>query len=522
MAHIDAGKTTTTERILFYTGATTRSVRCTRAPRRWTGWSRSRSAGITITSAATTCRWRDCCDQHHRHPRPRRLHRRGRAVAARARRRGRGLRRGRRRRAPDRDGLAPGRQVQRAALLLRQQDGPHRRELRALRRDDPRPPRRDRRRSSSCRSASSRTSAASSTSSTMKALIWDDEGMGEKWRRRGDPRRRSPKAAEQARHDLIDVRLQLRRHRDGEVRRRRGDHRRRTCAGASATGTIAGHLVPVLCGSAFKNKGVQPLLDAVVDYLPSPLDIPPTHGHRRRTARRARARAERRRAVRRARLQDHDRPLRRQAHLPPRLLGHAREGLDGAQLDQGQARAHRPHPADARQPPRGQGRRRARATSSPSSASSRRRPATRCATRTNPIVLEALDVPRAGDPRRRRAEDQGRPGQARQGAVRPLRGGPDLPGPHRRGDRPDGHLRHGRAAPRGARRPDAARVQGRRQRRQAPGRLPRDDPATRWTRSRSATSARPAAAASTATSSSTSSRPAPAVATSSSTRSPAA
>jgi len=43
-------------------------------------------------------------------------------------------------------------------------------------------------------------------------------------------------------------------------------------------GTISGMLVPVLCGAAFKNKGVQPLLDAVVDYLPSPLDIPPVEG----------------------------------------------------------------------------------------------------------------------------------------------------------------------------------------------------------------------------------------------------
>jgi elongation factor G len=42
--------------------------------------------------------------------------------------------------------------------------------------------------------------------------------------------------------------------------------------------TIANQLVPVLCGSAFKNKGVQPLLDAVVDYLPSPLDVPPIKG----------------------------------------------------------------------------------------------------------------------------------------------------------------------------------------------------------------------------------------------------
>jgi elongation factor G len=43
--------------------------------------------------------------------------------------------------------------------------------------------------------------------------------------------------------------------------------------------TIASEIYPVLCGSAFKNKGVQPMLDAVVDYLPSPLDVPPAIGH---------------------------------------------------------------------------------------------------------------------------------------------------------------------------------------------------------------------------------------------------
>jgi elongation factor G len=43
--------------------------------------------------------------------------------------------------------------------------------------------------------------------------------------------------------------------------------------------TINSELYPVLCGSAFKNKGVQPMLDAVIDYLPSPLDVPPMIGH---------------------------------------------------------------------------------------------------------------------------------------------------------------------------------------------------------------------------------------------------
>src|SRR5438105_9201663 len=43
--------------------------------------------------------------------------------------------------------------------------------------------------------------------------------------------------------------------------------------------TVTGQIVPVICGAAFKNKGVQALLDAVVDYLPSPVDIPPIKGH---------------------------------------------------------------------------------------------------------------------------------------------------------------------------------------------------------------------------------------------------
>src|SRR5260370_24653433 len=47
---------------------------------------------------------------------------------------------------------------------------------------------------------------------------------------------------------------------------------------AVRAGTISMKLFPVICGASFKNKGVQPMLDTVVDYLPSPLDIPPLDG----------------------------------------------------------------------------------------------------------------------------------------------------------------------------------------------------------------------------------------------------
>jgi elongation factor G len=112
----------------------------------------------------------------------------------------------------------------------------------------------------------------------MKALIWDDESAerGEKFSVNEIPAD-LVESAEAYHAALIDT---LSNYDDlltekflAEEEITAADLRR-----ALRAATIGGHVVPILCGSAFKNKGVQPMLDAVVDFLPSPVDIPPTKG----------------------------------------------------------------------------------------------------------------------------------------------------------------------------------------------------------------------------------------------------
>jgi elongation factor G len=91
--------------------------------------------------------------------------------------------------------------------------------------------------------------------------------------------------------------------------------------GAIRKMVIASEIYPVLCGSAFKNKGVQPMLDAVVDYLPSPLDVPPMAATTSATRTRDHRAARHDGAVLRAGLQGRHAPVLRQAHLRPGVLG---------------------------------------------------------------------------------------------------------------------------------------------------------------------------------------------------------
>ena len=105
-----------------------------------------------------------------------------------------------------------------------------------------------------------------------KALIWKDESLGAEFVEAEIPENMAEQAAEY-RHRMIETAVEqddaaLEAYLGGE------EPSIETLKACIRKGTIAFSFVPVLCGSAFKNKGVQPMLDAVVDFLPAPTDIP--------------------------------------------------------------------------------------------------------------------------------------------------------------------------------------------------------------------------------------------------------
>ena len=110
----------------------------------------------------------------------------------------------------------------------------------------------------------------------MKAIVWQEETLGAKFTHEDIPEDYREKA-ESYREKLIETVVEM----DDDVMESylEGTHpTKETIKKLIRTGTIDSKFVPVLCGSAFKNKGVQPMLDAVVDYLPSPVEVPDIKG----------------------------------------------------------------------------------------------------------------------------------------------------------------------------------------------------------------------------------------------------
>jgi elongation factor G len=275
MAHIDAGKTTTTERILYYTGRTYKigEVHEGSAVMDWMAQEQER--GITITSAATTCKWRDTWINILDTPGhvdftvevERSLRVLDGAVAV-------------------FDAVA-GVEPQ-TETVWRQADKYNVPRICFVNKMD-------RVGADYFRTVDMIRDRLEATVAltqlpvgsendfrgvvdllVMKAHVWED-GMGDQYETVDIPEELKADA-EHWRHELVDV---VSHHDDTVLEKYVGDEEitaddlKRGLRAA----TIAGEVVPVLCGSAFKNKAVQPLLDAIIDFLPSPLEVPPVTGH---------------------------------------------------------------------------------------------------------------------------------------------------------------------------------------------------------------------------------------------------
>jgi len=275
MAHIDAGKTTTTERILYYTGMTHKMGEVHEGAATMDWMEQERERGITITAAATTCFWRDHRINIIDTPGhvdftievERSLRVLDGAVAA----------------FDSVQGVEP-----QSETVWRQADKYNVPRIAFMNKMD----RIGADFYASVQSIIDRLGAnpipiqipigregefrGSVDLVTMKGFFYDDETLGAKYKIDEIPANLLEQAKEY-REKMLDAVAEfdeqaMEKYLNGhslsedEVRR------------AIRAGTIAMKITPVLCGSAFKNKGVQQLLDAVIDYLPSPLDIPPVKG----------------------------------------------------------------------------------------------------------------------------------------------------------------------------------------------------------------------------------------------------
>jgi elongation factor G len=276
MAHIDAGKTTLTERILFYTGRIHRVGEVHEGAATMDWMDQERERGITITSAATTCTWRDhrvnIIDTPGHVDFTVEVERSLRVL----------------------DGAiavfcAVGGVEPQSETVWRQADKYNVPRIAFVNKMD--------RVGADFHNvvAMMRQRLGATTVPLqlpvmlaeqfqgvvdlveMKAITYHDESQGTTYDVHDIPRDMI-EAAREARHHLVESVAEF-------DERMLDDYLHDRPVGNEAlmrairSGTLQGRVHPVLCGSAFKNKGVQKLLDAVVDFLPSPADVPPVKGH---------------------------------------------------------------------------------------------------------------------------------------------------------------------------------------------------------------------------------------------------
>ena len=447
MAHIDAGKTTTTERILFYTGVSHKigEVHDGAAIMDWMEQEQER--GITITSAATTCFWKGMDQTFPEHriniidtpghvdftievERSLRVLDGACAVFCAV------------------GGVEPqsetvwrqANKYKRTAAGVRQQDGSRwRRFLSCLKQIQERL-------GANPVAIEIPIGAEENFKGVvdlvkMKAIYWDESTQGMKFEEHDIPAELIAQAKEW-REKMVEAAAEgsdelMHKYLEGIPLSMEEIHK-----GLRAR-TIKNEIVPMLCGSAFKNKGVQMMLDAVVYYLPAPIDVPAVKGNlddKNNTP--TERHPEGRRAVLRARLQDHDRPVRGHADLLPRVLRRAELRRHPVQPDQGRKerigrllQMHANNRIEIKEVCAGD-----------IAAAVGLKDVTTGETLTDPEQghhPRADDLPGTGDLRGRGTQDQGGPGEDGHRAAEAGAGRPVVPRAHRRGIRPDHHLRHG-------------------------------------------------------------------------------